>query len=85
MNLLLNSEMTLKEIKATRAHIVSIDRTSMIELRRGFKLYTFYRLMDRNTRISPDAIYKLKEIEWIIPYKSLMYIAAIIVMAVIVK
>ena len=27
MNLLLDSEMTLKEIKATRAHIVSIDRT----------------------------------------------------------
>ena len=59
---------------------VSIDTSSMIETRKGYKYYTFYRMMDRRHRLCPHAIYKLKEIEWRLPYKHLAYLASLIAM-----
>lgn len=84
MELVINAEMTIKQIKANKVKFVSIDRNNIIEVRKGFKLFIFYRMMDRSNRLSPDALYKLKETEWLIPYKALAYLGAIIALSAIV-
>ena len=79
MELLLNSEVTLNQIKQDKTmRFVFIDRNNFIETRRGYKYYTFYRIVNRTNKLSPNAIYKLKEIDWRPPYKQLAFTLTIV-------
>lgn len=77
--MLIDSEVTISQIKQDRKmRFVFIDSNNFIETRKGYKYYTFYRIVNRENKLSPDAIYKLKEIEWRLPYKQLAFTVTMI-------